>query len=112
MRVLIAINENNGIDSKLSEHFGHCPYFTIYETETKNLEIIENKIDHSNQDLTPVDQTMKFNPDVIFTLGIGGRAIELFNKQDIILKTGEYGTVREVIENIDNLKDLDSGCGH
>jgi len=55
---------------------------------------------------------MKFNPDIVFTLGIGGRAIELFNKQDIILKTGKYKIVREVIENSNNLKDLDSGCGH
>ena len=112
MKILIAINENNGINSKLSKHFGHCPYFAIYETKTDNLEFVENKIDHTNQDSTPVDQIMKFNPDIVFTLGIGGRAIELFNKQNVILKTGEYMTVREVIENIDNLKDLNSGCGH
>jgi len=112
MKILIAVNENNGINSKLSEHFGHCPYFAIYETETKNLEFFKNKIDHTNQDSTPVDQIMKFNPDIVFTLGIGGRAIELFNKQDIILKTGKYKIVREVIENSNNLKDLDSGCGH
>ena len=112
MKILIAINENKGIDSKLSEHFGHCPYFAIYETETKKLEVVENKIDHTNQNLTPVDQMMKFNPDIVFTLGAGQRAINLFNEKKVGLKTGDYKIVQEVIENLDNLKDLGNGCEH
>lgn len=112
MKILIAINENAGKDSKLSEHFGHCSHFAIYETETKNLEIVENKIDHSNQNLTPVDQIMKFHPDMVFTLGAGQRAIKLFNEKNIKLKTGNYKIVQEVIENIKNLKNLDGGCEH
>ena len=112
MKLLIAINEKNGIDSKLSEHFGHCPYFAIYETETDNLEFVENKIDHTNPNSTPVDQMIKFNPDVVFTLGAGQRAVNLFNEKKVKLKTGDYKTVREVIENVDKLKDLGSGCEH
>jgi len=112
MKILIAINENNGINSKLSEHFGHCPYFAIYETEIENLEIVENKINHSNQKLTPVDQMMKFKPDVVFTLGIGQRAIKLFGEKGVGLKTGDYKIVREVVENIDNLEELNLDCGH
>ena len=112
MRILIAINENEGIDSKLSEHFGHCPYFAIYDKEKKEIEIVENKIEHNNPNITPVDQVMKFNPDSVFTLGIGGRAIGLFNKKNVDLRTGEYKVVKEVIENIDNLKKLNSGCEH
>jgi len=112
MRILIAINDNSGLNSKLSEHFGHCPYFAIYETETKKLEIVENKIDHTNQNLTPVDQMMKFNPDIVFTLGAGQRAVNLFNERHVKLKTGDYKKVQEVIENIDKLKNLDGGCEH
>jgi len=112
MKILIAIDEDKGIDSKLSEHFGHCSYFAIYETNTKELEILENKIDHTNQNLTPVDQIMKFNPDIVFTLGAGQRAIKLFDKKVARLKTGNYKLVREVIDNINNLKDMGTGCEH
>ena len=112
MKLLIAIDENRGVNSKLSEHFGHCPYFAIYGTTTKDLEIVENKLDHSNQDLTPVDQIMKFKPDIVFSLGMGQRAINLFNEGGIKLKTGNYKTVKRVIENVSNLKELDSGCVH
>jgi len=112
MKLLIAIDEDNGVDSKLSEHFGHCPYFAIYETNTKKLEIIKNKIDHSNPNLTPVDQLIKFNPNTVFSLGIGQRAIKLFNEKKVKLRTGNYKTVKEVIENIENLKELKSECDH
>jgi len=112
MKFLIAIDENNGIDSKLSLHFGHCDYFAIYETDTKEFEIVKNKLDHSNQNLTPVDQVMKFKPDVVFSLGIGQRAIKLFNEKNVKIKTGNYKILKEVIENADNLSELNDGCLH
>lgn len=111
MKLLIAIDENIGIDSKLSEHFGHCPYFAIYETDMKELKIMKNNIEHSNQHETPVDQIIKFGPDAVFSLGMGSRAINLFNEKKIKVKTGNFKTVKEVIENIDKLEVLES-CGH
>jgi len=35
MKLLIAVDEDKEFNSKLSEHFGHCPYFVIYDTTTK-----------------------------------------------------------------------------
>jgi len=110
MRILIAINEDKGRESTLSEHFVHCPYFGIYETETKELRIVKNELDHSNQDMTPVDQTMVFSPDVVFFKGMGQRAIKLFNEKRVEVKIGEYGTMKEVIDNWENLGKLDKGC--
>jgi len=112
MRLLIAINENKGEESKLSEHFGRCPYFAIYDTNTKDIEIVENKLDHSNQNKTPVDQIMIFKPDIVFSKGMGPKAIELFNKKGIKIKTGPYTIVKDVIANINNLEELNVGCEH
>ncbi|MCK4649797.1 hypothetical protein KAT36_01055 [Candidatus Pacearchaeota archaeon] len=112
MKLLIAIDENKGLNSKLSEHFGHCSHFAIYETGTKEITIIKNKLEHSNLDITPVDQIMEFRPDIVFSLGIGQRAIVLFNKKGVKLRTGNYETVKGVIENINNLKKLNSNCNH
>ena len=112
MKILIAIDEDKKYNSKLSEHFGHCVYFAIYETDTKNLEIVENKLEHIDSDLTPVDQIMKFKPDIVFSLGIGQRAIKLFNEKGVKLKTGSYKTVKGVIENVGNLKELNLNCSH
>ena len=112
MKLLAAIDENKELNSKLSAHFGHCAFFAIYETDSEKLEIIENKIDHSNQTLTPVDQIMKFKPNIVFTLGIGQRAIKLFNEKNVKIKTGDFKTLKQVIENINNLKELEQSCEH
>ena len=112
MKLLIAIKENKGEESALSEHFGHCPYFAIYDSEIKKLTIEKNDIDHSIEDISPVDQIMKFNPDKLFTLGVGQRAINLFNKKGIEILTGNFKKLKEVIENISNLQKLTSGCDH
>jgi len=111
MKILIALNDNQGMESKLSEHFGHCPFFAVYESETKKLEIIKNSIDHAHT-LSPVEQITKLELDTVFTLGIGNRAITLFSEKGIKLKTGNYTKLGQVIDNINNLKDLGGGCDH
>ncbi len=112
MKLLIATNNDNKLYSILSEHFGNCLYFALYDTEKKDLEIVKNEIDHSNKSLTPVDQIMKFSPDVVFSLGMGKKALKLFDEKNIKVKTGDFKIVKEIIENINNLKDLSDGCNH
>ena len=111
MKILIALNTNQGMDSKLSEHFGYCAFFAIYDDETENLEIIKNFIDHASN-LTPVEQIMKLKVDIVFSLGIGKKAINLFLEKGIKLKTGNYTKLGQVIDNIDSLQDLDEACAH
>jgi len=112
MNILIALNENKNLESKLSEHFGHCTHFAIYNINSKNIQYITNTIDHTNTNLTPVDQIMRYKPDMVFTLGIGQKAINLFKQKNIILKTGNYKILKEVIDNIDKLKDITDSCEH
>jgi len=112
MKLLVALNENKGLDSKLSEHFGHCGFFAVVDTETNNFDIVKNKIEHANENLTPVEQVMKFKPDVVFSLGIGQRAIKLFNEKNIKVKTGKFKILKEVIENVNNLDEFNDGCLH
>jgi predicted Fe-Mo cluster-binding NifX family protein len=112
MKILIALDNNKQLESDLSEHFGYCKYFAIYDYNTKNIEYIENDINHTSKDLTPVDQVSKYNIDLVFTLGIGQRAINLFKEKNIKLKKGNYTKLSQVIENINNLEDIQQSCNH
>ena len=112
MKMLIPLMENKGKESMVSEHFGHAPFFALFDTETKKLEIFENRIDHSNPSLTPVDQLMKYSPDMVYVKDIGQRAIRLFKEKDIALKTGDSKTVKDAIENIEKTTDVERGCEH
>lgn len=112
MRILVAVSEEKGMNTVLSEHFGHCKNFAIYETDNSKLEFVKNTIDHSDVKLSPVEQIMTFKPDVVISLGMGMRAINLFAKQNVSVKTGKYSTLKEVIDNIDSLDDFSDGCQH
>lgn len=112
-KIFIPLLNNNGENSEISLHFGHAPYFGLYNANTKELIIKENKLDHGDLQKSPVEQIMEnANPDIVFARDIGQRAIMLFQEKNIKLKTGRYKTVKELIENVKNLEDLKTGCGH
>jgi len=112
-KIFMPLLNDNGEDSDISEHFGHAPFFGLYDTKERKLTIIKNTLDHSDPNKSPVDQIIEaFNPAIVFTKGIGSRAIELFNEKGICLKTGDYRTAKEVINNLNKLKDVAKSCGH
>ena len=110
MNLIISLEENNGINSKLSKHFGLCKYFGIYDIENKNLKIINNQNDHTDKNVSVATEILKYKPDIIFSLGIGPKAITFFTERKVILKTGNYNTLNEVIKNINNLEKITESC--
>ncbi|MCD4705782.1 hypothetical protein K8R61_01750 [bacterium] len=112
-KIFIPLLNDNGENSEPSLHFGHAPYFGLYNFFNKELIITKNNLDHNSLDKSPVDQIVEnMNPTIVFAQDMGGRAIDLFTEKNIVLKTGPYKTVKEIIDNFDNLKKLDNSCGH
>jgi predicted Fe-Mo cluster-binding NifX family protein len=112
-RVFFPLLENNGLDSTISDHFGHAPFFGVYDVKNDKLEIIENNLDHEDPTKSPIDQIEEaVHPTTIFAKGIGSRAIGIIQEKGLSLKTGQYDTVRDAIENLDRLENQTQGCGH
>ncbi len=112
-RIFFPLLEDNGINSRISQHFGHAPFFGLYDTDTKEFLVKENVLDHADPSKSPVDQIVEaVNPTTVFALGIGTRAITLFNEKGICLKTGPYETVKDAVANLDKLEEQSSSCGH
>ncbi|MDI6826726.1 MAG: NifB/NifX family molybdenum-iron cluster-binding protein [Candidatus Aenigmarchaeota archaeon] len=110
MRILIPVLENRGKESRVSPHFGRTPYFALYDSETDQLEIIENKSEHFGGFGRPAENMLKYKPDVVFALGMGPRAVNLLRSNNIRIETGDYETVKEIIENKDRLRELEEAC--
>ncbi len=111
-KIFFPLINNKGLDSEISQHFGHAPFFGLYEVNSKELTITKNDLDHSDPDKSPIDQIEEVvHPTTIFAKSIGGRAINLIKEKGLGLKTGDYNIVKEVIENLDKLKDQTQDCG-
>lgn len=112
-RIFIPLMEDKGELSEISLHFGHAPYFGLYNIDSEELIIKENKLDHGSINKTPVDQIIEqVNPTIVYAQDMGARAINLFTEKNIVLKTGPYKIAKEVIDNINNLDNLIKSCDH
>lgn len=112
-RIFFPLLDNLGLDSTISDHFGHAPFFGVYSMNSKNLKIIENVLDHADPTKSPIDQIEEaVHPTTIFAKGIGGRAIQIIAQKGLKLKTGNYATVKDALMHFDELDDQKESCGH
>lgn len=107
----IAISTENG---QVSAHFGHCPHFTIFEINNKQL-VKKDILDNPEHQPGFLPGFLKNNGvDCIIAGGMGGRAVELFHSLGIETFTGVEGNVDQVINDYLKgiLKDQGSVCSH
>ncbi len=109
--ILVPLLNEDGLNSKISEHFGHAPFFAMYNFETNELKIVENKINHNDSEKSAIHQLKElFNPECLFVKSIGRKAIDNAKKLNIDLKSGEYQILFQVIENKTSFKNTIRSC--
>lgn len=96
----------------VTEHFGHCEGFTIFDSENnviKGKEFIPNP--GHRPGFLPVFLHEK-GVNVIISGGMGGGAIEIFNEKGIKVITGASGDAHMAVEHYlqGNLKSTGSVC--
>lgn len=101
MKICFTADEPNGLESVLSYHFGHCPYYVVIEVEgnkVKNVKSISNPLadEHNPGDLPAFMKEQGIN--IIITGGMGPKAQQYFTDFGIKPVTGTYGRVKDVLE--------------
>ena len=101
MRICFTSDQANGLDSVMSYHFGHCPYFVLVDVEGSqvvNVESIPNPFadEHNAGDLPSFMHNKGVN--VIITGGMGPKAQQYFADYGITPVIGAYGKIRDVLE--------------
>jgi len=102
MRICFTSDQNNGLDSVMSYHFGRCPYFIIVDIDengnVSDVESIPNPLaDEHNPGELPSFMKSK-GVDVIITGGMGPKAQQYFASFGIKPVIGAYGRVKDVLE--------------
>ena len=99
MRICIPSMGDKGIEEAVGEHFGRVPTYTIFDTETKNVEVIKNVSVHmGGGTINPPELIKKNNADIMVCGGLGRKAIQLFEQAGIMVYVGASGTVKDAID--------------
>jgi len=102
-RIVFTSDEMKGIESVISYHFGHCPYFVIIDIENNeilNVESIENKFSKSHGPGELPQFIHELGGEAIVTGAMGPKAQDFFKKFQIQPIIGAYGKVIDVLEEI------------
>ena len=100
MRIALPIDEDLGLESPMSGHFGRARYFAFVDVknnEIKGVEVLPVPFEeHGPGDLP--NFLREKGAEVVIVYGMGRRAMEYFNQFGITVVTGAYGKVGEVVQ--------------
>ena len=108
MLVCIPTSSGDGLNGKLSGHFGSTPFFTLYNTDTEEVQVIENRNSHhSHGTCHPMNQLSVYKIDTVLCNGMGRRAVEALNSEGIKTKISDAESVQQALDDLQNGKTID-----
>ena len=97
MRLCIPTATNEGRTAEVYGHFGSAPYFTIYDTQNDDVEIIDNSNQHHSHGMCqPMNALVGKNIDAVVCGGMGARAVIKLNEGGIKAYRAVPGTVEQI----------------
>lgn len=102
MRIAVSADNNDGMNSVVSPHFGRCPHFILVDVEDQEIrqvQSVDNPYFGNHQPGQVPGFIASHGANVMLTGGMGGRAIMFFQQYGIEGVTGAYGTVQQAVEH-------------
>ncbi len=96
-KVCVPTAGRGGLDDAVGEHFGRVPSYTIFDTETQSVNVIDNTSEHAGGSGLPADILSKLGIDVLLCKGAGRRALGIFGEKGIEVCVGVDGTAGEAL---------------
>lgn len=97
-RVCVPTAGRGGLEDAVGEHFGRVPTYTIFDTETQGVNVVDNTSEHAGGTGLPADILSKLGIDVLLCRGAGRRAFVILGENGIEVCVGVNGTAGEAIE--------------
>ncbi|MBU0762016.1 MAG: NifB/NifX family molybdenum-iron cluster-binding protein [Candidatus Altiarchaeota archaeon] len=98
MKICIPAEGKNGLDEKVSLHFGRAPAYALVDSETMECEFIVNKSEHFGGTGKPPEIIAESGAEVVLTSGMGPRAMQMLTEKGVEIYCGISGTVRDSVE--------------
>lgn len=117
MRICIPTETNEGKDARVFGHFGSAPFFTVYDPETGDIEVLNNSNEHHEHGAcNPIGILMGSKIGCVICCGMGARAVQILNQNGIKVLMTKESTVKDAIKNYlsDDLEEItpENACNH
>ncbi|MEM2920909.1 MAG: NifB/NifX family molybdenum-iron cluster-binding protein [Candidatus Bathyarchaeia archaeon] len=118
MKVVVPVDEDRGMDSRLSEHFGRAPFFAVFDLDESGQvlrqEMVRNEGEHFGGAGRPAERLLQLRPDVVITYGMGPRALGIFQQAKVAVMRANSNILKEVISSYlkDELEEFTESCQH
>ncbi len=97
MLICVPSMGKKGLEEQVGEHFGRVPTYTLVDTETNEVRIIDNTSEHLGGTGYPTEIIAAAGAHVMLCSGVGRRAIMMFENMGIMVYVGASGTVKDVL---------------
>ena len=97
-KLCIPTTGRGGLDDSVGEHFGRVPTFTVVDSESGVVEILQNTSEHMGGRGLPAELLASSGVDVVLCSGLGRRAIQLLSASGITVHTGISGLVSDAVD--------------
>jgi predicted Fe-Mo cluster-binding NifX family protein len=96
MKICFPVQNDNGIESTVYNHFGSASVFVVFDTDTSSVASINNRDQHHTHGAcNPMEALDNQNVDAIVVGGIGAGALTRLNQMGITVHRSQGATIRE-----------------
>ncbi|MFH1722185.1 MAG: NifB/NifX family molybdenum-iron cluster-binding protein [Candidatus Altiarchaeota archaeon] len=93
MKIAIPTMGKNGFKEEVCPHFGRAPLYAIIDSETNEIEFIENVSEHFGGTGKPPDVIGNAGANIVLCAGMGHRAMMMFEERGIEVYCGAEGPI-------------------
>jgi predicted Fe-Mo cluster-binding NifX family protein len=116
MKICLPTTGEKGLNETVHNHFGSAAFFTIYDMETKGVQVIRNDNSHHDHgSCQPLGMISGLGVDAVLTSGMGRRAVQLLNEGGVKVFLLDGDTVQQAVDKFaaGELPELtlDNACG-
>jgi predicted Fe-Mo cluster-binding NifX family protein len=98
MKLCIPTEDSAGLDARVCEHFGSAPFFTVVDTDSENVELLNNRnLAHQHGACNPVSSIESQAIDAVVCGGLGKRALARLQQSGFEVYLSDAATVRDVV---------------
>lgn len=117
-RIVIPVENQAGLESKVAQHFGRAPYFAVVELDEKGqigkVETKANTGEHMGGTGHPHENLLALKPTVIVAYAMGPGGLQSFQNAGVTVLKATEDTVKANVNSFKEgkLQELMGGCEH